>query len=353
MTGHPSDDELQRYRDRRLSPEDLLRVDDHIAGCARCRESIDPRAVAGAAAALRAALVGEAAAASGTGPPARWALAAALVLGLAGGWTLTRSHAPDEPAVSSGAEASQGSHPAGTPRSLGDAPAVERGNAHTTALPDRAVRLARYALDTGALWLDPQTLDLARGASRSRGGGKTRPFALVSPIAVSVASDRPVFRWSPLPGAAAYVVTVSDAAYRQAVESPPVTATEWRPRAPLARGRVYVWQVSARTASGEKTAPGPVDPEACFRVLEAARLVELQATERAAAGAPLVLAAARAADGLFDEAEAELVAFSARVPDDAVVRRLLEDLRRRRRGGAGAANRRQGSPSPSTTKPAQ
>ncbi len=335
MTGHPSGDELQRYRDRQLSPEDLLRVDDHIAGCERCRESIDPPAVAGAAAALRAALVGEAAAASGAGLPARWmALAAALVLGLAGVWTLTRSHAPDEPAVSSVAEASPVSKPAGT-------------------LPDRAVRLARYALDTGALWLDPQTLDLVRGASRSRGGGETRPFALVSPIAVSVASDRPVFHWSPLPGATAYVVTVSDAAYRQAVESPPVGATEWRPPAPLARGRVYVWQVSARTASGEKTAPGPLDPEACFRVLEAARLVELQATERAAAGAPLVLAAAQAADGLFDEAEAELVAFSARVPDDAVVRRLLEDLRRRRRGGAGTSSGRQSPPAPSTTKPAQ
>lgn len=333
MTDHPRDDELQRYRDRRLSPEGLLRVDDHIAGCERCRGLIDPPAVAGAAAALRAALVGEWAA-SGARPHARWmALAAALVLGCAGLWTLTRSHAPEEPAVSSVAPAAQVSKPA--------------------ALPDRAVQLARYALDTGALWLDPQTLDLVRGASRSRGGGKTRPFALVSPIAVSVASDRPVFRWSPLPGAAAYVVTISDVAYRQAVESPPVTATEWRPRTSLARGRVYVWQVSARTASGEETAPGPVDPEACFRVLEAARLAELQATERAAAGAPLALAAVRAADGLFDEAEAELVAFSARVPDDAVVRRLLEDLRRRRRGGAGAANRRQGPPSPSTTKPAQ
>jgi hypothetical protein len=341
VASHPSDAELQGYRRRELSPSDLLRVDDHVAGCEHCRGAIAPAARAEAAAALRAALAIAPVVTRGRRLPSRWwpLAAALLVLGLTGAWFLVRRH-PERPTASAVIRARPAT---GADARLG-----------TPALPARATRLVRRAIDTGALWLDPGTLALVEGASRSRGHDDRRRFALVSPVAVSVASERPVFRWSPLRGATAYVVTISDATFREVVESPPVTASEWRAQAAFARGRVYVWQVTARTHSGETTVPGPVEPAARFHVLEASRLRELEEGTRAAKDSPLALAALLAADGLFDDAESELVALAAREPDDALVRRLLEDLRRRRRGERRASNGPlQRPPDPSSTKPAQ
>lgn len=56
VTRHLSPEELAGYRQRRLPPADLLRVDDHLAGCAACREGL---ADAGRLAAAVSALADE------------------------------------------------------------------------------------------------------------------------------------------------------------------------------------------------------------------------------------------------------------------------------------------------------
>src|SRR5260370_31375062 len=54
MPDHLSAEQVTRYREKRIPPEELLQVDDHISQCAECRERLAP------ASELRAALQGAA-----------------------------------------------------------------------------------------------------------------------------------------------------------------------------------------------------------------------------------------------------------------------------------------------------
>jgi hypothetical protein len=146
-----------------------------------------------------------------------------------------------------------------------------------------------------------------------------------------VRGDRPVFRWTPLSGARAYVVTVAREDLTQVAQSEELAATEWTPGRPLPRGTTLSWQVAALTSEGRRIAPAPPDPEARFELLEARRAEALARSLAEVGGSRLAIGYLLARAGALDEAETALAALAASNPDAEPVARLLDGLRAARR----------------------
>jgi hypothetical protein len=165
------------------------------------------------------------------------------------------------------------------------------------------------------------------------GPGDATAFAPVAPLGTRVASDRPVFRWSPDAEARTYEVSVFDQDLQKRAGSGPITGTRWTPERPLPRGHTYLWQVSALTGHGRLTAPAPPAPEARFEVVDPAVLADVERRRAAAPGSRLVATVVLVQAGLLDDADAELQALAADNPGSPQVARLsdaLRDLRRPR-----------------------
>jgi anti-sigma factor RsiW len=187
----------------------------------------------------------------------------------------------------------------------------------------------RVALTRAEVKVPRRVADLAGSTGTLLGSAEEGiPFALVSPVATAVESTRPTFRWQPLPGADRYEVSVFDAEYRQVAMSPPIRALEWISDRPLARGRVYAWQVSAEREGREVVSPTAPAPEARFEVLGASRVEELRRARSDAAGSHLLLGLISAEAGLLEDAERELQALMAENPGAELPRRLLDALHR-------------------------
>jgi hypothetical protein len=166
----------------------------------------------------------------------------------------------------------------------------------------------------------PETLrQLGDSSSAPMGGTTGAAFALLGPVGTIVATDRPTFRWRPLDGATGYQVTITDpeAGYREVAASPQLRDANWTLDRPLGRGRVYTWQVTARTEGAEVRAPAP-NQEAKFKVLEHA-------------GSRLAMGLLYAEAGLLDEAAREFRALVAANPQSPVAKNLLRDVRAKRR----------------------
>ncbi|HVW11228.1 MAG TPA: hypothetical protein VHC90_21735 [Bryobacteraceae bacterium] len=139
------------------------------------------------------------------------------------------------------------------------------------------------------------------------------PFRAISPIATAVLDGRPVFRWTSIQGAT-YSVAVYDDHFHEVAQSGPIKAPEWRPEKPLARGGVYRWEVIAARGAKEERAPGPADPEARFAVLDdfsAAKFVDARAS---IPHTPLALGILYARFGAFDDARREFESVAAQQP---------------------------------------
>ena len=67
-------------------------------------------------------------------------------------------------------------------------------------------------------------------------GADAASFTLVGPGDAPVLPDRPVFSWTPLPGATAYQVVVTNEALDPLARSGRVSVTQWQPEKPLPRG---------------------------------------------------------------------------------------------------------------------
>jgi hypothetical protein len=185
------------------------------------------------------------------------------------------------------------------------------------------------ALQTGVMPL-PAELAALRGPAVTLMGapGERARFEVTSPVGTMVRSARPTFRWRAHAGARAYQVSVYDEDLRRLAQSPELRESEWSPGQDLPRGRVLLWQVAALTSSGREAAPAPPEPEARFRILDAAFAAELSESLAAAAGSHLATAVVLARAGLVDEAKAELAALAARNPDAREPRRLQDSLGR-------------------------
>lgn len=180
----------------------------------------------------------------------------------------------------------------------------------------------------------PKTLRELRDSSSSiMGGSSGTVFALLNPVGKITAAHRPTLRWRSLDGAISYQVTITDPAsgYQAVAASPELKGTSWTVDRALKRGRVYNWQVTARTAGGEVKAPAPNAPEAKFKVLEQATADALVKAKKDYTGRRLVLGLLYAEAGLLDEAEREFRALVAANSQSPFVRDLLRDVRFKRR----------------------
>ena len=155
------------------------------------------------------------------------------------------------------------------------------------------------------------------------GGREGRPFNLVSPVGTGVLSDRPRFEWRPLAGAADYSVKVFDSDFNPVLSSPPLSGVAWEATAPLARGKTYVWQVTARKDGEEIISPTSPAPEARFKVLGQAAAGELARARQRHSGSPLTLGVLYAEAGLLDEAEREFRKLREANPRSPLARQLL------------------------------
>ena len=197
-------------------------------------------------------------------------------------------------------------------------------------VPDEARAEAELAL-SGAM--PPSTvLNGLRGPAGALMGGTpdAAVFGPLSPVGTVVESDRPLFRWSAMPGASRYQVAIVDARFEEVARSEAVTGTEWTPARPLPRGVTLSWQLTATTARGAVQAPVPPAPEARFRVADARTAASLDDARRAARGSHLLLALAYRRAGVVDAMNTELEALGRENPDSPAVAALAASLRAER-----------------------
>jgi hypothetical protein len=392
-TRHLEPDEIAGYERRTLAPAHLLDVDDHLARCGRCRQMVaDEARLSQAAAAIRrdlsttgtvesvehptheqfasyvdgdlesvegelleAHLEGCAFCAedvadlralrSSSSHWPRYVAAAGLAAGLAGVlfWQGTRpADSPDlEPVRASNPAAEPPASQPSTPPPLvtlddgGARVALEVGG-NLRGLPQLAggeVQAVQRALQEGAVSLPPFIEDLGGSPGTLMAGPTPQPaFRPTRPVATAIEAERPVFEWTALPGATAYVASVFDRDFNLVAESAPLPETRWQPSAPLGRGQTYVWQVRAQGPDAEVVAPAPPSREARFLVLGQTEVDRLAEMRRRLGGSHLALGVLLAEAGVLDDAERELSELAAANPGVVEPGRLLEYIRARRAG---------------------
>ncbi len=204
MSGHPLPQQLDAYRAGALPPEELLRLDEHIATCADCRAALSKGAY-GFVHAIAASAATEPAPAHRPGLRLAAGLALAASIAVVVWAPLSRRAEPGPPI--------QPLAPVESPGTLMGEPSVPAG------------------------------------------------LTIVSPQAGSVEANPPLFRWNAAGQGGPFEVTVADRAGDVILQSPPLEGTEWRAPRKLPAGR-YAWQVKA----GQQIAPRPPLPMATFTV---------------------------------------------------------------------------------------
>lgn len=178
----------------------------------------------------------------------------------------------------------------------------------------------------------PATLaELTTKAGALMGGAPAASAVrLLAPLGTGVDGQQPTFSWQASPAATDYVVKVFDPARGKVAESGAVRTPSWSPEQPLPRGRLYVWQVTVRTAAGSYLAPEPGTPEARFRILSDEESSAVAAVRRRYEGQHLLLGLNFAKVGLLDEAERELRALATENPSSPVAAGLVTEIERAR-----------------------
>jgi hypothetical protein len=186
-----------------------------------------------------------------------------------------------------------------------------------------ALRSGRVKLNT--------TLTGAVGKSGVLMGDPANPaFRVIAPINIVMETDRPTFRWKGLEGLATFRVTIFDEALNKVAESESLTNTQWSLANPLPRGRTYVWQVRASANNREVVAPAPGSSRVQFKVLEQAKLEEIERAKQTWAKSHLIMGLLYADAGLLDAAERQFKALLKENPQSPIARKLLRSLESRR-----------------------
>lgn len=175
----------------------------------------------------------------------------------------------------------------------------------------------------------PSTLaTLAGSLAVLRGGASDGvSFPILNPVGVVVMSEQPALRWGALEGATSYTVSIFDRNFKRVAQSGPLSTTEWTVSAPLARGGVYTWQVTAVRGGQEITSPEAPAPEAKFMVLDKAQAENLTRARAAYADSHLTMGTLYARAGLLDEAEREFQLLVRDNPKSPLARNLLQSVR--------------------------
>lgn len=339
-TPHPTADQIDRYRNRSASAEELIRLDAHIAGCDRCHAALHADAPGEIVVALPGGvadhltydemeqwidgrlgdvdreIVGEhIAACVGCREEladldrarkdllpsiesarrlrlVKWLLPAAAVFAIVAGgtWVLLRN----EPSNGNPAVPRVSKKPAAVtqPRSI----AADPLQAHV----DEVRRAGKLIKPEMLALLAPATVVL-RG-SESAG----EAFALLKPVGTMVGDRRPEFRWMPVRGALSYTIAILDVDKGDIAARGTATKPSWRPREPVERSRTYSWQVTAHVDGRDITAPRPPAPQALFGVASRDQVDELETLRQRLRDDHLALGVVLAERGFLDDAEREL-----------------------------------------------
>ena len=367
---------LRGYRERRLPPAGLLAADEHLAGCAECREALldheggasadeiidaltaedahlgydvleawvddtltpqERRAAsshlqscaqcAADLADLRAVAASLPAAATAARGGKRLQIAAAILLLILGGasWLALRQRTQ----ARSAAETTLATiRPIVTLHDGNGVVTLQAdGSVNGIALSEPNAALVRDALVNGRLTLDPRVTALRHERGALMGATVKNTFDVLSPTATFVRETRPRFAWAALKEGTAYRVEVYDNERNLVIESPLVKELEWTADRDLARGREYLWQVVAMRGSERLVAPQPPAPEAGFAIIDAAAAARIETIAQAQGQSHLVLAVADAREGLLDDARHELDTLAALNPRSVPVSNLIRSLR--------------------------
>lgn len=211
----------------------------------------------------------------------------------------------------------------------------KRGN--IAGLPELSSTLqneVREALIADNLRIPDRLKELDGVAGTVRGPGEaTRSFRLLAPARAGIAEDRPSFRWEKVSGATGYQVFLSPAGYRDAISSERLAAdvTEWRPSAPLKRGSVYTWMVTAFLDNGEEiSAPLPTEGDKKFFVISEEKSRELKYL-KSKVKSHFALGMFYLREGMLDEAEGEFKLLGQQNPNSPVIQKLLRGIQTWRR----------------------
>ncbi|MBS1826224.1 MAG: zf-HC2 domain-containing protein [Acidobacteria bacterium] len=193
--------------------------------------------------------------------------------------------------------------------------------------PDSAAQI-KALLQDGTLAIAPLPDGVRTPATTFLGPEKATPaFVPTAPLARIVLSDRPAFSWTPLDGAQSYRVQVMDDQFQPLADSGEQQTTTWRPAAPLPREKVLIWQISARQNGKLLRTPQPPLPEARFYIASQAAADRIAAASSRQPVSHLELAVLYANAGLKEEAQQELRALATTNPGSSLVQRWQQSLR--------------------------
>ena len=156
---------------------------------------------------------------------------------------------------------------------------------------------------------------------------ETLRFTVLTPVGDVVVDDRPFFHWQPLAGAKSYLVAIFDANLNPVLSSPPLHTADWTASHPLNRGQLYLWQVTAQVGNGKSvTAPTPPNAEARFRVLNQKSADEIARFQKEHPESHLALGILYAQVGAREAGEQELGLIRETDPDYALAQELLKSI---------------------------
>lgn len=323
MNAHPTDQQLTAYAAAALPPAELLVVDDHLGGCATCREralmlSGGHQRVIDTVDTLRDEFAADARQpVPATRQYLRWAaigaLAASVAITVNVIWG-TRTVQDDRRTVAKPAPV------------VAQAPAQPSLTADEQALVDRAETTGELPRASVLQSLRPPSGVLMGSANPAAAFGPLSPLSVVD-------GDHPTLSWTATADSHAlteYRAEIFDEHYEPVARSAWQRTTTWTPDRPLTRGQKYLWQVTARSGDREIVAPAPPQPEATFMVTTAEQNMEFASLRRRAGDSHVALAVLFANAGVLDEAERELTLASRQNPQSSIVQRLQASLRKLR-----------------------
>ena len=204
-------------------------------------------------------------------------------------------------------------------------------NGRVTGL-DQVSENSRQYVARASLSEQIETADVLRRLSGEQSGLRgndngPQGFGLLYPVRSVIVEDRPVFRWESLPRVSSYRVYVLDANGNQVGQSEelPPTQTQWKAPAPLRRGQIFSWVVTALVDGKKVVSPSASAPEMKFAVLSTADFKELTSLKKS--NSHLALGVFYARVGLLGESEREFEKLIKLNPQSELPQKLLQSVR--------------------------
>lgn len=180
-------------------------------------------------------------------------------------------------------------------------------------------------LTGGSIDLPPAAKGLAAQRGVLMGEGEGVAFSLQSPVGKAIESNRPTFRWERFNDAESYEVDIFDESFNKVASSGKISSPTWT-AAPLPRGKVFQWQVTATKDGVETRSPVRPAPDARFLVISSDAAAAIKRARAIQPRSNLLLGIAYAEAGMIEEARAELNALARKNRKSPVPQRLLRSL---------------------------